>query len=149
MRNSHSHFGIYGCIKKDNSILLIKKARGPYKGMYDLPGGSPEANETNEETFTREIKEETGLDVTSYTKLTDRVISNFYEYSLNKEDFLLKHSALFYMANQYVGNIKTTPDGEDSCGAKWINTGDLYQVNCSPLVKTLISRFGCQIGIAE
>jgi len=65
MRKTHSHFGIYGCLKRDSSILLIKKARGPYEGMYDLPGGSPEQNETNEETFIREVKEETGLDVTS------------------------------------------------------------------------------------
>jgi len=68
---THSHFGIYGYVKKDDSILLIKKARGPYKGMYDLPGGGPEENETNEETFIRELKEETGLDVISHRKLTD------------------------------------------------------------------------------
>jgi 8-oxo-dGTP diphosphatase len=59
----HAHFGIYGYLKNDDSILLIKKARGPYKGMYDLPGGSPNENETNEETLTREIKEETGIDI--------------------------------------------------------------------------------------
>ncbi len=149
MRKHRSHFGIYGCIKRDDSILLIKKARGPYEGMYDLPGGSPEENETNEKTFIREIKEETGLEVRSYKKLNDQVITNFYEYSLGGEDFLLKHSAMFYMSERYIGNIKTTSDGKDSHGAEWVKISDLSQVKCSPLVTTLVSRFELQIKIDQ
>ena len=59
--NFHSHFGVYAAIfrNKQREILLIKKARGPYTGRWDLPGGSPEINELLEETLIREIKEET------------------------------------------------------------------------------------------
>ena len=39
---TRSHKGVYGIIRKGNQILLIRKARGPYTGLYDLPGGSPE-----------------------------------------------------------------------------------------------------------
>jgi 8-oxo-dGTP diphosphatase len=138
LTTTHSHFGIYGYLKKDDAILLIKKARGPYKGMYDLPGGSPEENETNAETLLREIKEETGLDVTSYQKITDQVITTFYKYSLNGEDFLLRHSALFYSVEAYQGNIKTDSDGEDSDGAEWFKISDLHQIKCSPLVKLFL-----------
>ncbi len=138
---TNSHFGIYGYIKKDDSILLIKKARGPYKGIYDLPGGSPEENETNEETLIREIKEETGLYVSLYKKLTNQVITIFYRYSMSGESFLLKHSALFYAVEQFQGNIKTDADGEDSMGASWIKIVDLHQVHHTPLVDFVVSGF--------
>ncbi len=138
MKKTHAHFGIYGYLKKNDSILLIEKARGPYEGMYDLPGGSPEEGETNEETFIREIKEETGLEVTAHKKLTDQVITTFYEYCANGEDFLLKHSALFYVAERYNGSIKTNSDGEDSHGAKWFKIAELDKIKCTPLVKILV-----------
>ena len=34
-----THVGAYGFIIKDDCIALIKKARGGYKGMLDIPGG--------------------------------------------------------------------------------------------------------------
>ena len=58
-----THFGVYGSIIKNGKILLIKKARGPYTGLYDLPGGGQEKGESYLETLTREIMEETGCEV--------------------------------------------------------------------------------------
>lgn len=54
----YSHVGVYGICIKNNAVLLIKKSRGPYKGMYDLPGGRMESGETIEEGLKREFMEE-------------------------------------------------------------------------------------------
>jgi len=43
--NERFHVGAYGILIKDGKILLIKKSRGAYKGMYDLPGGGIEFGE--------------------------------------------------------------------------------------------------------
>jgi ADP-ribose pyrophosphatase YjhB (NUDIX family) len=137
----HAHFGIYGYLKNDDSILLIKKARGPYKGMYDLPGGSPYENETNEETLTREIKEETGIDIISCQRLTNQVITIFYNYSLQSQDYLLKHSALLYSGEFYNQKLKNEADGEDSNYAKWIKISELANYQTTPFVKILVSKF--------
>ena len=48
-RRKHTHIGIYGVVIKDEKILLIKKANGPYKGKLDLPGGSLEFGEKPED----------------------------------------------------------------------------------------------------
>jgi len=48
--------------KKPVEILLIKRGKDPYRGMWALPGGFIEYGETGEESVLREIKEETGLD---------------------------------------------------------------------------------------
>ena len=41
-----THIGAYGILIRDGKIALIKKARGGYKGKYDLPGGGIEHTET-------------------------------------------------------------------------------------------------------
>ena len=46
---------------KDNKILLIKRKRGDYIGLFGLPGGKIEKNEHFSEAATREILEESGV----------------------------------------------------------------------------------------
>lgn len=131
----HSHFGIYGLIKNADSLLLIRKARGPYKCMYDLPGGSPEPNETNQETFIREVAEETGLKIQSFKKLTDDVITIYYNYFDNAQECILKHSSLIYFSDNYIGKLKIGSDGEDSDGAEWFKISEIEKISCTPFVK--------------
>ncbi len=49
-------------IMKNNRILLIKRNKEPFKGLWALPGGKIEYGEHIEECALRECKEETGLD---------------------------------------------------------------------------------------
>ena len=50
-------------ILKNNKILLIKRGNNPSKGMWALPGGYVDFNESVEKACMREVKEETGLNV--------------------------------------------------------------------------------------
>lgn len=43
-------------------IALIERKMDPFKGMWAIPGGFMEDNETAEETALRELKEETGME---------------------------------------------------------------------------------------
>lgn len=44
-----------------NKVLLIERARQPYKGLWTLPGGKAEPGETAEACAKREVAEELGL----------------------------------------------------------------------------------------
>lgn len=48
-------------IFRDGDVLLIKRARTPYKGYWTLPGGRIEAGETAAACARREIAEELGV----------------------------------------------------------------------------------------
>ena len=54
-------------LNKQNELLVCRRAKEPAKGTLDLPGGFIDMAETGEEGVAREVKEETGLDVTNIT----------------------------------------------------------------------------------
>jgi 8-oxo-dGTP diphosphatase len=56
-----------------NTILLIKRNTIPFKGYWALPGGRMDPGEKVEQTIVREVKEETGLDVTIVRKVGEYV----------------------------------------------------------------------------
>ena len=126
-----THFGVYGVCRAENKILLIKKARGPYTGLYDLPGGSQEKNETFEETLIREIKEETNFSVAQITnqRHLSIIFSDFTPLSGKKG--VLKHDAVLFDVT-VEGEISQDGDGLDSNGAVWIDIDTLTSQNATP-----------------
>jgi 8-oxo-dGTP diphosphatase len=55
-----------GAAIKDDAgrMLLILRGHDPGKGLWSIPGGRIEPGETGEEAVVREVREETGLEVT-------------------------------------------------------------------------------------
>ena len=145
---TRAHLGVYGVIKKDNKILVIKKARGPYTGLYDLPGGTPENTETPDETVTREIKEETGCDVT--TKSNKRQHTILFNHFTKESGLVgcMQHTGILFDITVN-GNPATTGDGLDSNGAEWIEIQTLSVKNASPFVLMACNQSDCGADIVE
>lgn len=77
------HFGptvAVGGIITDSQgrVLLLRRAQNPGKGMWGLPGGFVDRDETGEVAVAREIFEEVGLQVRSLQYLTS--YTNSYDY---------------------------------------------------------------------
>lgn len=51
------------CEDEDGRVMLTRRARDPYAGMWDLPGGFLQEQEHPLDGLRRELLEETGLDV--------------------------------------------------------------------------------------
>ncbi len=54
--------GAYGIVLEKKNILLVRKTKGPYLGLWDLPGGGIEFGESPEDALKRELQEEIGSD---------------------------------------------------------------------------------------
>lgn len=66
-------------INSKGELLAVRRAKEPAKGTLDLPGGFIDNGETAEEGIRREVKEETGLDVTECNYLFS--LPNIYPYA--------------------------------------------------------------------
>lgn len=129
-----SHLGIYAIIEKGPKVLLVKKSRGPYQGMWDLPGGRPAHGETVLQTLQREVLEETGIQVVDGAPHSNHAF--LVEYKDGEEITSLHHTCLIYKALQFDSSqFRDTINEEDVDGCAWI---DKSQLNHSSLSKVVL-----------
>ncbi len=125
------HVGAYGLIIKDGSVALIKKARGGYTGLLDLPGGGIEHNETPVDALKRELMEEAGVTVTNYEIIT--ATSRTFKWRMEKdliED--LHHIGILYKVEVLEDKLKEEPDGLDSNGCSYYEIEKLSEKELTP-----------------
>jgi ADP-ribose pyrophosphatase YjhB (NUDIX family) len=95
-----------------NELLVATRDREPAKGTLDLPGGFADIGETAEQGVAREVKEETGLTVTSLRYLFSR--PNTYLYS----GFEVKTLDSFFLCE--VANAEHTCPHDDAAALQWV-----------------------------
>lgn len=97
-------------------ILLIKRGNEPFLGMWALPGGFVEMEETLEEAIDRELKEETGLERISLQQL----------HTFSKIDRDPRHRTI---STVFIGitkpDISMAQAGDDASDAEWFDIRDL------------------------
>ena len=54
---------VSAAIFRDGKVLVVRRARKPALGIYTLPGGGVEIGETLLHAVTREVREETALEI--------------------------------------------------------------------------------------
>ena len=136
-----THTGSYGFIIKNDKIALIKKARGGYTGLLDLPGGGIEHTETPIEALHRECKEEINATVIK-EELLDVTATNIkWQMQENLiED--LHHIGVLYTTEIKEKELKDTPDGIDSNGGLWLEINKITKDNSSPFLWYSLTKLG-------
>lgn len=136
-----THVGSYGVIIRDRKIALIKKARGGYKGLYDLPGGGIEHDETPLEALTRELMEEIGVSIVK-AELLDAV-SKTFKWDVNDELIQdLHHIGILYIVEIEGNELKTDADGLDSLGGEWKDIDKVKEEDVSPFTWMALKKLG-------
>lgn len=91
-------------IDKD-SVLLLKKNPGLFgAGKWNAPGGKLQSNETAEQCATREVLEETGLQV----KPTRVATLAFFKYDKREDPDWIAH---VFRATRFHGSLKESREG--------------------------------------
>lgn len=130
------NFGVYGVCYKHGYLLCIQKTAGPYKNRLDLPDGSQQIGEGLTETLIREVMEETGFTVRSYSN------PRIYDVFVRKEltNFMVHHVMALYdiEINEKEAQVtisEAVSDGaNDSLGYIWMDIQKITEENASPLV---------------
>lgn len=115
-------------IERDEKYLMLhrgKKDKDINKDKWIGIGGHFEGTESPEECLLREVKEETGLTLKSWSF---RGIVTFYsEGKTSEEDGLLEYMCL-YTADDYEGEIKECDEGT----LEWIDVKDVFKLELWP-----------------
>ena len=119
------------CIK-DDKVLMQKRKKQPFIGLYALPGGKIESGTTSKEQAAIEFFEECGLkaDLDLFS------ISETLTYDENKE---LKHHMISfeYLATSFSGElIKHTREGNN----EWVSLKELDSIPTFPTAKYFIKK---------
>ena len=131
-----NHFGVYAVCYKHGYLLCIQKTAGPYKNRLDLPGGSQQLGEGLTETLTREVMEETGYAVRSYSN--PRIYDIFVREEL--KNVMVHHVMALYdvemneEAPQVTISEAVSDGANDSLGYVWMDIQKITEENASPLV---------------
>jgi ADP-ribose pyrophosphatase YjhB (NUDIX family) len=137
--NQQFNFGVYGICTRGDEVLVIKKGRGPYKGLYDLPGGRIEFGERVEIALKREYEEEIDVNVVGMTFIGyNEYFCKFTNDLGELKDF--HHVGLYFTVLCDASTIKTDTDGHDSLGALFIPKNELGLHNCSQIAFEMIQK---------
>lgn len=124
--NQISRFGAYGVFVQDSKILLTLKKSGPYKGLWDLPGGGIEFGESPEEALKREFLEEVALEVTRFEFF--HVATSNCDYHKQDQCCHFHHIGMLYRVLEAFTIEDRVPDEE----GRWITINDINQQELTP-----------------
>ena len=135
------HIGVYGLIEKGNEILVVRKSRGPYKGLFDLPGGRPSHGEPLLNALSREIKEETGIATNTYSFLGNFSFLTPYKDSEGNQKELYHIALTYRVKNADLTTFNPLITEEDVDGSFWINWHNIRKEDSSPLLRRTLENY--------
>ncbi len=117
---------------KDGKILLIKRIKGDYMGLWGLPGGKVEKEEHLSDAAVREIREESGID-SVFVSLLGLVSEHLIADGKITNHFLLHVCGL---EPKKTTEIKNNQEGE----LKWFDLGLLPKEDIIPSDLLMIEK---------
>lgn len=130
--------GAYGILIKDSKILLTQKRKGPYQGLWGLPGGAMEFGETPEETLKRELLEETALQAGPLQFF--QIATAKGTYSKNGEPYKFHQVGLIYKVQRWSPQAHRKPEEEN----RWVALSEIVPKELTPFAKHATAQLAPQ-----
>ncbi len=105
-------------VTHDGGLLLVRRAFAPYLDWWDIPGGFCEPDEHPADAATREVREETGLDI-AVTGLLGMWMDTYRQHDT------VQSTLNIYFTACPVGPVALTLDPSEASEARWFAPHDL------------------------
>ena len=126
-------------VRRDGSLVLVKRGKEPFKGYWALPGGFVKYGEKVEEAAAREAEEETGLKV--------RIRGLVGVYSRPDRDPRGHVISIAFLAEEEGGTLRAGSDASD-VGCFRELPGQLA-FDHSEIVADAVRKFGLEVALKE
>ena len=107
-------------VSNDGKVLLIKRKNPPFEGMWALPGGFMDMDETPEEAVARELLEETGLAGMDFRQ--------FHTYGALQRDPRHRTVSIVFIAETGFSEDIKVHGGDDASEAGWVSLNKLPEM---------------------
>jgi ADP-ribose pyrophosphatase YjhB (NUDIX family) len=111
-------------------LLMIRRGHEPGAGLWSIPGGRIEPDETDAEALVREMLEETGLAVE-----VGPLLGSVQRPGLNGDVIDIRD----YAASVIGGRLRP---GDDAADARWVAAGDLDSLEITEGLIEALSSWG-------
>jgi 8-oxo-dGTP diphosphatase len=109
--------GVAALVVDHDRLLLVRRGRGPAQGEWALPGGRVEHGETLPEAVTREVAEETGVEV---------VCGRLVDWTERIE--AVAHWVVLVFEATLVGADQVAA-GDDAAEARWVELHEVAELH--------------------
>lgn len=125
--------GVGALILESGRILLCRRGKPPYVGYWSLPGGLVELGEPVVDALHREVREETGLEVSivRLAEVYERITAD--DGGRTEYHFVL----LDYVCRVESGTLKA---GDDAADVRWFARAELASLEITPGSLPVIER---------
>jgi len=117
-------------------VLLVKRGQEPLKGEWSLPGGAVESGETLDAALSREVREETCLDVVVGPVV--EVLDSIRRDALGRAEY--HYIIIDYACRLRPGTSKRPACGSDAADVAWVAVADLEQYRVAPTAIAVIRK---------
>ena len=135
---SRPYLAVSAAVFRDGRVLIVRRARPPARGLYTLPGGGVELGETLEQAVTREVKEETGLDIEPLTLAGYRQVIRRDAAGRVERHFVI----LPFAARWIAGEISLN---EELAEGRWVKPSELSGLNTTEGLYDIVANAWRQI----
>jgi ADP-ribose pyrophosphatase YjhB (NUDIX family) len=136
------YLAVSAAIFRDGRVLIVRRARPPAHGIYTLPGGGVELGETLEEAVTREVREETALEIApvglaGYRQAIARDAKGGIE----------RHFVILPFAARWIAGEVTL--NEELAEAHWLLPGELAGLTTTEGLAQIVTAAAERIAVAS
>ena len=125
--------GVGVVVLKEDLVLLIRRGKPPKAGEWSLPGGSQHVGETVRETASREVREETGVEIRDliFLEVIDAIIPD-------REGRVQCHYTLIDFVAQWESGEPNADD--DAEHAVWVPLSSLPEIELWEKTREIIEK---------
>ena len=126
--------GVSTFVRRDESVLLVRRGKPPLRDTWAFPGGLVEFGELLADAAAREVLEETGLTVAIGEAIDHAEIILRDEFGAAERHYVLIVFAGTWQAGEPVA-------GDDAAEARWVAASHLPRFPKTPDTERIINRF--------